>query len=264
MLPHLPQTAIDAILAGGWIREVQWYPEVDSTNLAARRAVNSTGLQYSPLPKLFVADRQTAGRGRLQRQWWSPEGCLMLTLAVSDQSLLGRPEEWSQLALISGLAVANTVAQFVDSQEVQLKWPNDVFVSGKKIAGILIESDAKVWLIGIGLNVCMNWNAAPVEVASKATCISTACARSIDATVVLVELMEELQRTLEGWRSGDLDWQSAWRQRCLLTGRVVHVRVSEHREIVGVCEGIDAQGRLILRDENDVQLLSTGEVLAYS
>ncbi len=263
MHSNLHQPAIDAILDHGWIRDVQWYAEIDSTNLAARRALFKSTLDHSTLPLLFVADRQTSGRGRYQRQWWSPEGCLMLTLAVSSHSLLNRPEEWSQLALVSGLAVANAVARFANSVEVQLKWPNDVYLAGKKIAGILIESDAKVWLIGIGLNVCMDWSSAPSEIASKATCVSTACGRRVNSKVVLVELMEELQRSLEGWRSGNLDWQTAWRERCLLTGRVIHVQGAEAKGIAGVCEGIDSQGRLIVRDEHRVHFLTAGEVLAF-
>lgn len=263
MHSNMRQTAIDAILAAGWIRDVQWYPEIDSTNLAARRAITDFAADNTLLPRLFVADQQTSGRGRLQRQWWSPEGCLMLTLAVNCQSLLPQPEEWSQLALVSGLAVANTVARFACASEVQLKWPNDVYVAGKKIAGILIESDAKVWLIGIGLNVCMDWSAAPVEIASKATCISASSGQRASALVVLVELLEELESCLKGWSTAELDWRTAWRERCLLTGRAVHIRQAETKEIVGVCEGIDSVGRLIVRDEQSVHFLTNGEVLAF-
>ncbi len=257
------QTAIDAILAAGWIRDVQWFSEIDSTNSAARRVTGNHEGNSALLPTLFVADRQTTGRGRSQRVWWSPEGCLMLTLALSGQTLPSRPEEWSQLALLSGMAVANTVAQFVEPNSVQLKWPNDVYVLEKKIAGVLIESDTKVWLVGIGLNVNMNWSAAPKEIARQATCMRSASGCGVEVPVVLVELMEELHRTLEGWRRGEFAWQAEWQQRCLLTGRVVHIRISDNREIIGRCEGIDACGRLIVRDEHGVHQLTAGEVLAW-
>lgn len=257
------QAAIEAILAEGWVRDIQWYSQIDSTNSAARQACSQSAATQANLPALFVADKQTAGRGRQQRSWWSPSGCLMLTLAVGPQSLPVEQHDWCQLALVSGLAVANTVARFVDSSDVYVKWPNDVYVKGKKIAGILIESDAKVWLIGIGLNVCMNWSDAPAEVASKATCISASVLHEVEPAVVLVELMDELRETLTAWQAGQLAWLEAWHQRCLLAGRVIHARLSEHQQVVGVCEGVDQQGRLIVRDESRVHFLTAGEVVAW-
>ncbi len=258
------QTAIDEITRAGWIRELQWRDEVDSTNSVARRASTSC------TPTLIVADRQTAGRGRNDRSWWSPDGCLMLTLVVDQSQLPTEALQWSQLALVSGIAVANAASHFVN-EEVQLKWPNDVYLRGRKLAGILIESAAGSaadnsstrWLIGIGLNVDMNWATAPAEIASKATCLSAVSGIKIRREVVLVELAKELASCLEGWRNGHLDWGATWSERCLLSGCVVHVRMGPANEFVGLCEGIDATGRLIVRNESSVQFFAAGEVLAW-
>jgi BirA family biotin operon repressor/biotin-[acetyl-CoA-carboxylase] ligase len=257
------QNAIDTILEFGWVRRIEWYDEIDSTNSAARRALFNLAPVTLELPALFIADQQTAGRGRLQRSWWSPLGCLMLTLALPSSALPEQPNEWSQLALISGLAVANTVGKFVEPRTVQLKWPNDVYVSEKKIAGVLIESDAKVWLIGIGLNVQVDWSMAPTEVAARATCITSVSSRAALSAVVLVELIGELQQLLNKWRAGDTRWRSQWQQHCLLTGRVIRVRTSDNQEVTGYCEGLDSTGRLIVRDVQGVQFLATGEVLSW-
>lgn len=271
MLP-VEQSALDELLSRDWVQHAQWFDEIDSTNDAARRSLLE--VPTPPLPSLFVAHRQTAGRGRGGHPWWSPDGCLMLTLALPSSTLPTDPSLWSQLALVSGLAVARTAAHSLPEETIQLKWPNDVFAGGKKLAGILIESAplvrqslragrAAAWLIGIGLNVDIDWNAAPEEVARRATCLSSQAGRSLGLPVVLVELMDELQRELTNWSSGQADWLAQWRERCLLTGKILHVRQGPEREAVGVCEGVDASGRLIIRDEQGVQFLTSGEVLDW-
>ncbi len=271
MLPF-EQSALDEIRSRGWVQYAQWFDEIDSTNDAARRSLQES--QAPPLPSLFVAHRQTAGRGRGGHPWWSPDGCLMLTLALPSSTLPTDPTLWSQLALVSGLAVARTAVHSLPDETIHLKWPNDVFAGGKKLAGILIESAPLVqrqshagrgaaWLIGIGLNVDIDWNAAPAEVARRATCLSSQAGRSLGLPVVLVELVEELQRELTAWSRGEDDWLTQWRERCLLTGKILHVRQGPEREAVGVCEGVDASGRLIIRDEQGVQFLTSGEVLAW-
>lgn len=258
MQPNHQPAAVEAILSNGWIQQVRWFAEIDSTNAEARRSGLGT-----PLPALYVADRQTAGRGRLQRSWWSPEGCLMLTLAIGEESLPRDAAQWGELALVSGLAVANTLSRFVANGDVQLKWPNDVYLGQRKIAGILIEATPKIWLVGIGLNVAMRWDLAPEEVSSRATCIQRASGSAPERSVVLVELLEELQLALAAWRTGDGTWRQAWRDRCFLTGRIARIRLTERELVTGKCEGIDDQGRLIVRDEQGVHFLTAGEVIEW-
>jgi BirA family biotin operon repressor/biotin-[acetyl-CoA-carboxylase] ligase len=266
-----PQAVIDELLSGGWIQAVHWYPEIDSTSNAARRALDERSTQ---LPALFVADQQTAGRGRNERVWWSPAGCLMLTIAVDGECLPDNPDEWSQLALICGKTVADVAGRFVEDRAVQLKWPNDVYVSGKKVAGILIESATAVgsaasgvlrpnWLIGIGINIDLRQADMPLALTTKATCLSVSAGRAIDRMVVLVELIDQLHRQLTGWCSGQLHWQDAWRERCLLSGKEICVQIDPRRQLSGICDGVDVAGRLMLRTATDVHLLSTGEVLAW-
>src|SRR5690606_33376107 len=163
-------------LGRGWVQHAQWFEEIDSTNDAARRSLHETP---SPaLPSLFVAHRQNAGRGRGGHPWWSPDGCLMPTPVLPSSTLPVDPSLLSQLALVSGLAVARTAGHSLPEEAIQLKWPNDVYARGRKLAGILIESAAlpqqqlpaeraAAWLIGIGLNVHIDWHAAPAEVAHR-------------------------------------------------------------------------------------------------
>jgi BirA family biotin operon repressor/biotin-[acetyl-CoA-carboxylase] ligase len=282
------QTIVDELLGRGWLQRVSWLETIDSTNSQARRLIELGGLA---LPALFVADRQTAGRGRSDHVWWSPEGCLMLTLVLPSELLPDNPNDWSQLALVCGVAVADAVEALAQTSSAQscsvqaspqqspslcqLKWPNDLYVRGRKMAGILIESarlegKSPGWLVGIGLNVNIDWGVAPPELAPRATCLTRETQRTQLPEVVLLELLEQLQRWLVGWRTSQLHWLDGWRDRCLLTGKVVQVRVGHARvgsdsstTSVGRCAGLDHQGRLLVQSEHGMQALSVGEVIHW-
>ncbi len=272
------QPIIDELLNRQWLREVHWYPSIDSTNTAARRLIELGSLQ---LPALIVADRQTAGRGRSDHVWWSPDGCLMLTLVIPSELLPDHPGDWNQLALVCGVAVADTVeavigANLSGSQCLcQLKWPNDVYLSGRKVAGMLIESirlpdSPTAWLIGIGLNVDMDWERAPMELATRATCLKRETTQAQSPEVVLVELIEQLENWLKGWSCGERHWHEGWRDRCLLTGKILqvrfsHARVDSHasKTMVGRCAGLDPQGRLLIGTEQGMRSLAAGEVIDW-
>jgi BirA family transcriptional regulator, biotin operon repressor / biotin---[acetyl-CoA-carboxylase] ligase len=261
------QPTIEELLASQWLKSVEWFDEIDSTNSAARR-----GAPFSSLtPALFVADRQTAGRGRSERPWWSPAGCLMMTLAIGSDLLPSNPADWGQLALVCGVAVAESVEQLELGVNCELKWPNDVYVGNRKLAGILIESAGTApqvpWLIGIGLNVNADWTLAPEELAGKATSLSQECGREVDLGVVLVEVTKRLEYWITHWRQGEVHWHDGWRDRCLLTGKVIRIRVPAAAqtpvEIIGRCEGLDATGRLVLCTSTSIESFASAEVIGW-
>jgi len=266
--------ACNEILSQGWIQFLDWKPQFDSTNNAARRWLDSAA--SADMPALFVADAQTAGRGRSDNRWWSPAGCLMLTLVIDGDMLPNDPAKWSQLALVCGVATAEAVAEFVHGPAPhpapQLKWPNDVYLSERKCGGILIESgpsyqnDCSVkpsWLIGIGLNVDIDLNHAPTDVATRATCIRQHSSQSVAVPTVLVELVSRLRRWIAGWQSGELRWQDAWHERCLLSGQVVQIESSGGRVTKGLCHGVDDSGRLLVRGEHEVEQFSSAESIQW-
>ncbi len=262
------QAAIDELLAQGWLRHLAWLPEVDSTNNLAKQWYVQNEIE---IPALFVADQQTAGRGRSGNQWWSPSGCLMLTLAIPISELPDDPALHPQLALITGVALAATVDILLGSSLVartQLKWPNDAYLGGRKLAGILIEalqsrSQTTGFAIGIGINSQIDWRGAPVQLLEKAVCLSSVAGRTIDCETVLVELIHRVRDQLALWRERSDAWLANWRERCLLTGCVVRVRVGDSGEVVGRCEGIDDEGRLLLRTENQLHTLTACEILDW-
>lgn len=263
------QSAIDDVLRDGWVKHLDWRHEVDSTNNLAKQWYAE---QADRTPALFIADFQTAGRGRGGNQWWSPSGCLMLTLIIPATELPADVSLHPQLALVAGVAIARAadkvIAQALETVS-QLKWPNDVYIGGRKVAGILIEAvqqreAATGFAIGIGMNACVPWQDAPAQLLERATCLSTVAGRTIEVEEVMIELIASLSQQLSSWRADSGGWSDEWRSRCLLSGRIVHVKSAECGEVVGLCEGIDAQGRLQLRSETQLHILNACEILSWT
>lgn len=259
------ELAKEEILQAGWIKTIEWFPEIDSTSSHAKRWLET--LPTAPSPTVFVADSQTAGRGRSDHQWWSPDGCLMLTVVLGPDWMPADSNLWSQLALVSGLGVCHAANNVIGSEvaaDLMVKWPNDLYLSGKKCAGILIESAPKqCWLVGIGLNVHVDFRNAPDDLAKKATSLQDCADRELGTPEVLVELLQNLSLRLSSWRAEPDSWYTEWQERCLLTGKHVRARLPHARELEGTCQGVDMQGRLLLKTACGIQIINAGEILSW-
>ena len=181
---------------------------------------------------VILAGRQTAGRGRRGAAWFAPAG---ESLAFS---MLVRPAEpkalWPRLALAAGLAVAEAVEAF--GLPCGIKWPNDVWIGGRKVAGILVEAGADFAVVGIGLNV--NTAAFPADI-SGATSLRIEGGREFPRGDVLGEIVHKFavrRRQIGGDFPALLD---AVRQRCVLTGNRVGLTTASGPR-TGIVEGIAA------------------------
>jgi len=138
------------ILAHTFVARVEYYPSIPSTN---DRAKQCAAQDRGELPLLVVADQQTAGRGRGTRRWWTGRGSLAFSLLLDAATLdadRGRPP---LVALAAALAIVDTVAPLVPAHGVGIRWPNDVYAAGGKLAGILVEVlPDRQHVVGIGLN----------------------------------------------------------------------------------------------------------------
>lgn len=217
---------------------------VESTNDEARE-LGRTGAAEGVI---VIAERQTAGRGRRGAAWFSPPG---ESLAFS---ILVRPDEpkalWPRLALAAGLAVAEAVESF--GLEAGIKWPNDIWISGKKVSGILVEAGADFAVVGIGLNV--NSTGFPVEVAAIATSMRIEADCEFPRSEVLGEIIRKFaRRRLQIGAEFD-ELLQAVSLRCVLTGRRVSLSTASGPRI-GTVEGIAAGGELLLRTEAGLERL---------
>lgn len=230
------------------------FDEIDSTNEEARRLA-ARG-EFGPL--WIFARRQTAGRGRRGRSWVSPQGNLSATLLLAPRK---PASECAQLSFAAALAVSDTVAFF--GAETRVKWPNDVLVNGAKIAGILLESASQggadpAWLaVGIGINL----NQHPSDTEFPATSLPALGLTAPDPRDGLLHLAASFAKWYELWRAdGFAPIRDAWLARAAGLGTRIRARL-QNEETMGVFEGIDANGALLLRETQDrVRTIAAGEV----
>lgn len=211
--------------------------ETESTNLDARAGRPGD---------VYVAEFQRAGRGRLDHVWHAARGANLTFSAVLSDA--GRDAaEVATLPLVVGLAVVRSVARLLADDAVRLKWPNDVLVRGRKVAGILCERHGDGVIAGIGLNV--NQTVFPDELAGRATSLALLADRSFDRDAVLTAVLAELETLHARWAAdgfaalhGELAAVDA------LKGCTVSVRQTDDDPVPvsGVCDGIAADGTLLV------------------
>ena len=232
------------------------FEEIDSTNAEAvrRAAAGDTG------PCWIRATLQSAGRGRRGRTWTSDPGNLFLTYLGA---IARPPGEIALLSFAAALAVADVADHVIGRPAALVKWPNDVLIVGRKVAGILLESGAtpngRTWVaIGIGINVA----SAPADVTQPIvalTAVNGAKAITLDALETL------LRRRVAFWagcleRDGFAPLREAWLKRAHGLGAPVIARLGQE-EVAGVLRGLSADGALELEiPDKGTRLITAGEV----
>jgi len=207
------------------------------------------------------AIRQTSGRGRFDRKWFSPaDRCLTISVVIKPKA--DNDTFISTLGFSAALAVRSALERH--SIDAMVKWPNDVVVNGRKIAGILIEreSNTGALVLGIGLNVNLaGQDIKKMELSYPATSMAIETGMAYNIGQVYSAVTGELQRFLE---ASDVEGIAAilreWRKHDFLTGKAVEVQTTECR-ITGKYAGIDPSGRLMIVDEAGKEsLFWTGDV----
>lgn len=217
----------------------------DSTNERARRLAG-TG---APHGTLVTAEEQTAGRGRQGRTWTAPPGRALLA------SLLLRDPAWPALLPLAAAVATAEACDAVAPVHCAIKWPNDVWVGGRKVAGILVEGrPGERWaVVGVGVNVSTSNEDLAPELRETATSLAIAAG----GTPPTVEsLLDALLAALERWHAAAPSaLLTAWRGRDALAGRVVR-----WREGRGTARGVDDAGALLVDSANGRIALRAGEV----
>jgi BirA family biotin operon repressor/biotin-[acetyl-CoA-carboxylase] ligase len=260
VLPTLPPDLEAALIRaelrlGPFARRVLWFPVVPSTNdLAA--ALAERGAEEGCV---VLADAQTAGRGRLGRTWASPaEAGLYLSTVLRPRSDVA-----PLLTIAAGVAFAEGI-QAATGLTAALKWPNDIYLGERKVAGILAEAGASATgahhvVLGCGINVMPAL--LPLALRPRVTSLEAELGRPVDRGLLLTSSLTSLAARYadlcEGRAAGVLD---AWRERArpLLSRRVEWEH--EGSPARGVAEDIDAGGALLVRTESGVVRVISGEV----
>lgn len=244
MAPRMPQ---------GY--EVAVFDTIDSTMDEARR--RAAGGVCAPL--WIVAASQTKGRGRRSRAWESGAGNLLCTLLLNPG--VGAPEA-AKLSFLAALCVGETLDHFLGgSLRIRYKWPNDVLLDGRKVAGILLESITDrdtAWLsIGIGINLAQH----PEGALYPATSLAAAGVMPPSPHAALEVLAARFDEWLSHWRKeGFFPVKAAWLARAARMGEAIEVRLDKET-LPGIFTALDESGALVLTlADNTVRLISAGDV----
>jgi BirA family transcriptional regulator, biotin operon repressor / biotin---[acetyl-CoA-carboxylase] ligase len=218
-----------------------------------------------PEGQVLVAEEQTAGRGRMGRSWVSQPGTmLMFSVLLRPVTVPSARRGW--LPLLTGVAVATAVREAA-SVAAGLKWPNDVLIGDRKLAGILAEQSGGAVVIGIGLNVSTTQDALPASPTGlRATSLLVEGA-DVGREPLLAEMLRQLERRYLAFRA-DPDPVSSglhaeYRALCGTLGRQVRAELPGDRYVSGRAEDIDAGGRLLVREADATSLtpVSAGDII---
>lgn len=268
-----PDALVRSLVDGpSMVSGVECHQQLPSTNVrageAARRGVDEG--------YLVVADHQTAGRGRMGRQWEAPAGTSLLVSIVLRPTV--PTEVVPLLPLVTGLALAEVVDGYCPDRAVALKWPNDVLLDEGKVAGILLDRVADApgtgrgsgtggpgdvggtpVVLGVGVNV--DWRGVEPEGGQARWSLAEAVGAGVDRWRVLAGLAGVLSRRYEEWHADPTGFLPAYRDRCHTIGRRVRVDVPNGDVVTGHATGVADDGRLVVVTERRQTVeLAAGDV----
>ncbi|MFM8540084.1 MAG: biotin--[acetyl-CoA-carboxylase] ligase [Nitrospira sp.] len=255
------QRALSTSMLG---RTLHVHDEVPSTNTLAMTLAQDG----APHGTVVVADRQTAGRGRLGRHWHSPSGKnLHCSILLRMNVPTARQPLWlSWVPLIAALATSRAV-QTVAGLKSSVKWPNDIMIADQKLAGILCESsglgtDEMAVIAGIGLNVNIRREEFPDELRAIATSVAIDAGRPWDRTALLAALLLEFETRCEAFLAGHHgDILTEYMVRCATVGQRVRVELAQGNTLQGRAQSVQPDGSLrVAQDDGTTTDVRTGDV----
>ncbi|GAA3132189.1 biotin--[acetyl-CoA-carboxylase] ligase [Streptosporangium carneum] len=256
--PPLSQAALTRALVrpGGLWSDITVVGRTGSTNADLAQAVRDGARQGA----VVVAEAQFAGRGRLGRVWSVPprSGLTFSVLLRPDPA----PARQGWLSLLVGLAVASAVRR-VAEVDARLKWPNDLLVGERKLAGVLAERVDSAVIVGVGLNVSVRPDELPVGTATSLAVENAAC---VDRDPLLRAILREIETHYREWSETDGDADACGLRAAYLglsatVGREVRVELPGERVLTGLATGIDESGHLLVESDGRRHTLSVGDVV---
>lgn len=227
--------------------EVRWFDSLDSTN----RYLLDEARRGAPEGLVAVADYQTAGRGRRSRAWVAPPGASLLVSVLLRSSLA--PEQSQLASLACGVAMVDAVER-VAGFTPGLKWPNDLVVEDRKLAGILSEAEGSAVVVGVGVNV--NWDEFPAEIAETATACNLEAGHPVDRRELLTAFLRAVDVHCANLDAARLEYE----RRLATLGRRVRVeRSGENLE--GRAVGIGSSGELLVDHGSGLVAVHVGDVI---
>ena len=220
-------------------QRVIYHPRLTSTMDVAKREAQQGAAEGT----VVVADEQTAGKGRLERDWLSPKGSIALSIILYPTLL-----NLHSLIMVASLAAVHSI-EAVTGLKSQVKWSNDILINNRKVCGILIENEVRgdrvdYAIIGIGMNVNLRISDFP-EILSIATSLYDELGREVSRLSLIQRLLSEIERLYLSLPAGESVYQE-WRDRLVTLGKRVQVKSGE-TIYEGIAESVASDGSLLLR-----------------
>ena len=230
-------------------------------NIIRKEITGSTNEDIALLAKqnaeawtVVQALEQNSGRGRHGKTWDSQRGNLFMSLLLRPAVGSGR---WGELSFLSAVAVATILSEYINNQRIEVKWPNDVLINGKKIAGILLEvldfgAKAPAVIVGIGINISKK----PKKFEYPVTCIQEYKNDINSVDEVLTSLLHSIVHWFRIWENDGFDMiRTEWMKRAYKLDGTVEVEGKNGSSAKFKFKGIDAEGAMLLDDENGTRNL---------
>lgn len=229
-------------------RDIRVFEETNSTNDVAEKLARD-GVREGVV---VFAESQKKGRGRLGRQWHSParKGLWFSVLLRPDL----RPQAATQLTVVAATALARAIRKQTGLMP-EIKWPNDILLRGKKVAGILTELSAELdhvkhLIIGIGVDVNLTSTDLPADLRKLATSLRIESGQAVSRPELAAAIMRELDADYALVRTGQFAAVAdEWEEQCTTIGRTVTIRIGDRAQ-TGVAESLDSEGALLLRTQH--------------
>ena len=241
--------------------QLKQFDVLQSTNVTAVAFAK----EGAPEGTVIVAERQEGGRGRMHRVWSSPKGGLWFTIILRPQI---DPQFVAQVTLLAGVAVVRALRKLYATEEIMIKWPNDLLLNGKKVCGILSEMQLNengsidYAIVGIGVNVDLNPQAFPEDLRNTAASLNASFGKNYTCTAVLDNILQEFASLYRDWlKEGAQVILEPWKKlNCTLNRRVF---VKDNDEVIfsGEVVAINEAGAIIVRnEEGESQSFDFGEI----
>jgi biotin-[acetyl-CoA-carboxylase] ligase BirA-like protein len=241
-------------------QEIHHFAEVTSTNDVAKEMARKGAEEGT----VVISEKQTLGRGRLGRVWASPQGGIWFSIVLRPRVT---PKEASKLTFVAAVAVARAIREMFEL-DVEIKWPNDVLIGGKKVCGILTETSTTgevvdFVVVGIGINANVSLDSFPEGFRNSVTSLMKERMQEIKREEFLRALLEEMERYYMILLRKDFDLiLEEWRKLASFLGQHVEV-TSFDQKIRGRAVDVDSDGSLIVKlTDGRVKKVMTGDVIA--
>ena len=251
--------AVEKLVANGVLGSADYFKTTNSTNTKALLDVRNGNIEETLLPKCYLADGQTAGRGRHGRSWQSDGGTLTFSLVMSR--CLSDVRQTQVLPLAVGLGIARFIDFEYAPLQAKLKWPNDVNLGGGKVAGVLLETSGDspgLTVVGVGMNVSSEPGLENDSQGISSRSLAQVVGRNINRYDVFAPLLESIVNTIIESQNSFKSILDEFRGRCLLTGKQISFQ-HQNQQCFGTCQGISEEGALLVKTSQGVHPISSGE-----